>query len=283
MKSIFLFLLMVFFVPVILAQDELQKIYDTEKAFERAAAEKGINQAFIEYAAPDGICFFSGYPNNCREYWKAQPASSAYLARNLAFIDVAANGALAYSTGTSVFRPKGKDDSDAYYGHYLSVWQRQPNGNYLAVLDIGISHDKPAEPETKWTSPKNASRESNEKKSSAADSSVAFYQTAESRGMSKAYAEFLADDAQIFRAGKFPVRGKQNILTELKKEKAAIRFAKRTVFVGAADLAYVTNGYALTKKGGATETGNFVQIWKLRGERWQIVADLFLPTPPEKK
>lgn len=261
------------------AQSDLQKLYDAEKAFERAAAEKGINQSFVEYAAPDGLCF-NPNPVNCREYWKSRPASAAALFWNPNFVDVSSNGALGYTTGNSIYRAKGKDDPNAYYGQYVTMWQRQPDGRYLAALDIGISHDKPANIAIDWKSPADTGKELNEKKISAADASTGFFETATKQGLDKAYKIFLAEDARILRDGKAPILGRQNALNEAKNERAQIFFAKRSMFVGAADMAYVSNSYTKNDKSGKQiEKGNFLQIWKMRGGRWQIALDVFLPIP----
>jgi len=283
MKKILLLSLIIWASLSIFAQNNLQKIYETEKAFEKAAAEKGMNQAFIEYSSTDGICFIPGYPVNCIEFFKARPPSSAALLWNPTFIDVSTNGALAYSTGNSVFKPKGKDDTAAYYGEYATIWQRQPDGNYKAVLDLGISHAEP-NTETKWTSPADSGKELNEKKYSAADTSTTFFELSAKQGLSKAYKTYLADDVRILRDGKMPIVGKQNALNEFKNNKSIVNFAKRSVFVGAADMAYISNSYTTTDKNGKTlEKGNFLQVWKLRNNRWQIVFDVFLPAPPEQK
>lgn len=283
MKKILLLSIIVFSLTNIFAQSNLQKIYDTEKAFEKAVAEKGINQAFVEFSTTDGTCFFPGYPVNCIDYFKKQPASPAALLWNPTFIDVSSNGALAFSTGNSVYKPKGKTDTTAYYGEYATVWQRQPDGSYKAVIDLGISHEQP-NAETNWTSPADTGKELNEKKISAADTSTAFFETAAKQGLMKAYKTFFADDVRILREGKMPFIGKQAALAEIKNNKGATNFAKRSVFVGAADMAYVTNTYFVTDKSGkTTEKGNFLQVWKMRGGRWQIVFDAFVPTPPEQK
>ena len=283
MKKILLLSLIVCASLNCFAQSNLQKIYETEKAFEKAVAEKGLNQAFIEYSTTDGTCFFPGYPVNCLEYFKTQPASTAALFWNPTFIDVSSNGALAYSTGNSVFKPKGKDDTAAFYGEYATIWQRQPDGNYKAVLDLGIGHKEP-NTETKWTSPADTGQELNEKKFSAADTSTAFFEMTTKQGVSRAYKAYLADDARLLRDGKMPIVGKQAALGELKNNRSIVNFAKRSVFVGAADMAYISNGYTTTDKEGKTlEKGNFLQVWKLRGNKWQIVLDVFVPAPPEQK
>ncbi len=283
MKKILLLALIILVSTNIFAQGDLQKIYDTEKAFEKAVAEKGLNRAFIEFSTKDGTCFMPGYPVNCIEYFTAQTPSPAALLWNPTFIDVSSNGALGYSTGNSVYKPKGKDDTAAYYGEYATVWQRQPDGSYKAVVDLGISHEQP-NTDTKWTSPADSGKELNEKRYSAADVSTRFFEMSTKQGLSKAYKTFFADDVRILRAGKMPIVGKQNALAEIKNNKGTTNFAKRSVFVGAADMAYISNSYFITDKSGKTiEKGNFLQVWKLRGSNWQIVFDIFVPAPPEQK
>lgn len=280
MKKVILLFVAAFASINIFAQTsaDLQKIYDTEKAFERFSAEKGINPAFVEFLAPDGVMFFPN-PTNGREYWKSRPASPAVLTWNPTFIDVSSNGALGYSIGNSVYRAQGKDDANAVYGQYLSVWQRQPDGNYRAVLDVGISHAKPEKVETEWKSPPDTGKELNAGKSSAADNVNSFFETATRDGLNKAYKSFAAEDVRALRENQFPVTGKSNLLSATKKDKSRISFAKRSLFFGAADLAYITNSYTLTKKDNSIEKGNFVQIWKLRGGKWVLVMDVFVPVP----
>lgn len=273
----FLTITLIFLSFLTVRAQDAQKIYETEKAFEKAVAEKGFNQGFIEFMSADGIIF---RPNavNAREYLKSQPASPASLTWNPEFIDVSSNGALAYSIGSGEFRPNGKNDSTVFYSHYLCVWQRQPDGRYRATLDTGISHEKPAKIETDWKTPPNGAKDLNEKKISAADSSTVFFETAEKQGLEKAYKMFLAEDARILREGKMPFAGKKAALAEIKKEKSVIKFKKRSIFSSAADMAYLTNSYTLfDKTGKETERGNFAQVWKLLNGKWQIVADIFTP------
>jgi ketosteroid isomerase-like protein len=278
-KAVFLAII-IFTFTNIFAQNNLQKVYDAEKAFEKSAAEKGINEAFIEFLAPDGLVFVPDRTNG-REFWKNRPKSAAALSWNPTFVDVSSNGVMAYTTGNSIYKPKGKDDTNAIYGEYATVWQRQPNGNYLAVLDLGISHDQ-ANNETKWVSPSDSGKELNEKKYSAADYSTAFFEAAAKQGLSKAYKTFLADDARLLREGKMPIIGKENALKEFKNDKSKIVFTKRSFFVGAADMAYISNTYTATDKNDKPiEKGNFLQVWKLRGNKWEIVLDAFVPIPVE--
>lgn len=263
-------------------QEINKKIYETELAFKKMVAEKGINAGLIEYLAPDGVMFFPEAAN-ARERWKMLPLSSATMIWNPVWIDVSSNGALAYSIGNSVYRENGQDDPIAFYGHYISIWSRQRDGEYRAVLDAGINHEKPALAPTDWKSPADSGKEKNAKKISAADSSVGFYQTAEQQGSDKAYKEYLADDVYLLRDGKQPFIGKKAALGFLKQSKSNIKFARRKSFIEAADLAHVFNIYTITDKAGTEiERGNFIQVWKLRGDKWQIVADVFVAIPKGK-
>ena len=95
---------------------------------------------------------------------------------------------------------------------------------------------------------------------------------------------FAAEDIRLYRDGKIPFVGRKDALDGIKKEKSKIKFAKRSVFVSAADLAYISNTYTLFDKDlKETEKGDFLQIWKLRNKKWQIVLDLFNPHPIDKK
>lgn len=283
MKALISFLILAFCTFPTYAQSNSQKIYETERAFEKMVAEKGINQGFIKFLAPDGVMFFPEASNG-REVWKSRPASPAALTWNPIWIDVSSNGALAYSIGNSVYRAKGRDDPTAYFGHYLSVWVRQPNGEYRAVLDTGINHEKPTATPTEWKSPADSGKEKNEKGLSAADSATSFFEVADRQGSARAYKMFLADNAFVMRQEKLPFIGKKAALEAVTEGKPRIKFAKRKSFIEAADLAYVHNIYSITDKAGTEiEKGNFVQVWKLRGDKWQIVVDVFVPIPTAQK
>ena len=265
---------------VVMAQDYSAQIYDTERAFEKAVGEKGIRDGFIEFLSPLGVLFRPG-PVNGRESWRSRPASPAALTWNPIKIETSSNGALGYSIGNSIYRPKGKTDTDEIHGHYLSVWTRQPNGDYRAALDAGISHSRPTQIEESWKPGAARAPETNDKRLFAGDSSIGFFRTAEDRGLSKAYKSYAASDIILMRDDRLPFVGRDAAVDFTEDQKSSIKFAKRRSFIEAGDLAYVYSTYALTdQKGVETEKGNFVQVWKLRDGKWQIAVDLFLPLPP---
>jgi hypothetical protein len=278
MKSVFSILITVMLVISLSAQTNLEKVVETEKAFARTAAEKNTKEAFLEFSALDGIQF-NPNPINSRELWQTRQPNASLLAWTPEFADISSNGVLAYTTGPWEFRPKGKADAPAGFGHFVTLWQKQLDGSFKFVLDIGISHPQVALTD-KWTTPTGSGKELNEGKVSAADASTQFFEMADKLGLEKAYKAFGAEDMRLYRSGKVPFIGKKNALAEVKTVKDQIKFPKHSLFSGAADLAYVSNPYAFYDKSGKeTEKGNFLQIWKFRQGKWVIVLDLFNPLP----
>ena len=275
MKPVLFLTVLAFSVVLGSGQLPAQRIFETEKAFEKMVAEKGINAGFIEFMAPDGVIFTPDVVNG-REAWKKRLASPALLTWNPVWIEVSSNGALAYSVGNGVYRANGRDDAALSYSHYLSIWARQPNGDYRAVMDTGITHDKPASLPTEWKSPPVSGN--TKLQDSAGDHALYFYSTVEQDGALKAYKTYLADDAFLMRNGSLPFVGKKAAIEFLNSTNPSIKFAKRKTFIEAGDLAWVHNLYAITDKSGVEiERGNFIQVWKLRGGKWLIAADVFAP------
>src|SRR5688500_20258575 len=57
MRAIGLALLAVLLCSAVHGQALVQPIYDTQRAFERAVAEKGVRPAFLEFLAEDAVIF----------------------------------------------------------------------------------------------------------------------------------------------------------------------------------------------------------------------------------
>lgn len=260
------------------AQNDLQKLVDTEKAFAEYAAERSTKQAFLEFLADDGIVFNPDRQNG-KEVWRARTENGSLLSWYPVVADISSSGLIGYTTGPWEYRPKGKADAPAAFGQYSTVWQKQQNGEFKAVLDIGVAHDKNAAREAPWTAPPDVKRDKNEKGSYAGDTAALFYSMMREGSDEKAYKTFAADDIRMLRNGKLPISGKKAVLGEVKKDRSKLEIARRISFFGSGDMAYVTNTYTRTDKDNKVEKGNFMQVWKLRDGRWQIVLDVFNPLP----
>jgi ketosteroid isomerase-like protein len=263
---------------------DLQKLVETEQSFARTAAEKGTKTAFLTFLADDGI-IFSPTEANGKLVWKAREDSPALLAWNPAWADVSSDGKLGYTTGGWEFRPKGKTDQAAGFGEYVTIWQKQEGGTFKAVLDIGIRHPQSSFPGAAWKSPTDAGTGLRAIKNGVTNSTLT--DIFSNKSMANGYFNYLADDAVVLRDGNLPFYGKQSAffaLEKLDKEfppSSFLNFSANTSPIFG-NMMYVWGVYQLSDKDKSVKKWNFVQIWKNRGGKWQIVLDIFNPIPPKK-
>ncbi len=277
MKILFSLSLLLLTYSIGSAQGDLQKLVDTEHAFARAA-EKGTKSAFLAYLTDDAVVFVPDQTNG-KAFWTARGDTSSLLSWAPNYADISANGIMGYTTGNWEFRAKGKGDAPSAFGDFITVWLRQPSGRYKFVIDIGVSHDKPAKYSSEWVTTEDKTSDANERNSSAVETANGFFDFAAKKGLAKAYEVFAAPEIRMYREGKFPIIGKNAAIAAIKNQSGTVTPAKRSTLLGSANIAYTNNTYTVARDGKVTEKGNFLQIWKLRAGKWQIVLDIFKALP----
>jgi len=259
------------------AQTDLQKMVDAEHAFAQLAANGDTRTAFLSYMTSDAVVFVPEQ-TNAKAFWDVKVPNQSLLSWAPNFADISSNGILGYTTGNWDFRAKGKDDTPSAFGEFITLWLRQPDGKYKWVIDIGVTHAKPDNYSTDWTTIK---PEKAQKSSTIAPTSnpvEEFYQMVAAKGVAKAYQNFADDNIRSYREESLPIVGKKNVLKLLKDDKAAISFAKRSTAFAAGDISYNLTAYTKTF-GSKIEKGNFLQIWKFYNGKWHIVLDVFKLVP----
>ncbi len=255
---------------------DLRSLIATEKAFASTAAEKGTKSAFLTYLADDGI-IFNPTEVNGKLSWKNRPESPALLAWNPVWADVSSDGKLGYTTGGWEYRPKGKTDKPSAFGEYVTIWQRQADGEFRAVLDIGISHPTNNLSSGACNSPFDANLGKSD--GEGIDNAV-FTDIFSNKSIANGYFNYLADDVVLLRDGKLPFKGKKAAFLGLESLEGAfpnssfLKFNVNTSKVFG-NMMYSWGVYSLTHKDKTVSRWNFVQVWKKRSGRWQIVLDIF--------
>jgi ketosteroid isomerase-like protein len=276
--SIKLFIFVVLFATfATFAQSDLDKLVETERSFARTAIEKNTKSAFLEFMTNDAVAFVPE-KTRAKEYWTARTENAAALVWAPNFGDISSNGILGYTTGNWEFRPKGKTDAPVAFGNFVTIWLRQPSGQYRWVLDIGVDSPKP-EKYSDVFAPIASSGKGNIRSISAADTANRFYEMANSVGLQKAYSQFADNNVRFFRDNESPAVGRSALIDRVKKDKGTFTFPKRSVFFESDDVAYVNNSYTFTNEKGESETGNFLHVWKFSGGQWRLVLDIFKPVP----
>jgi ketosteroid isomerase-like protein len=261
----------------------LQKLVETEIAFARAAETKGTKAAFLEFLSDEAVVFRPSEING-KLFWKNQPESVALLVWKPLWADVSSDGKLGYTTGGWELLPKGKTDKPAAFGQYATVWQKQSGGNYKAVLDIGVSFDK-SEMKTVWSAPKDAG--TGEKSPKNKVDSGTLTDIFSKKQISMGYFMYLADDAVVLRENHQPFYGKKQAFVELEKldkefpPDGFLNF-NANISPNYGNMLYARGVYSLTQKDKSVKKWNFMQIWKFREGKWQIVLDVFTLIPEKQ-
>ena len=126
------------------AASDFEDLVAAERAFAADASARSVREAFLAALAADGMVFAPG-PVNGQATWQARPENKARLEWAPEWAEVSADGALGYTSGPWRFTPEG-GDKPAAFGHYLSVWQKQADGQWKLLIDHGVSHAEQAFP-----------------------------------------------------------------------------------------------------------------------------------------
>jgi ketosteroid isomerase-like protein len=271
---------------VVYGQTPLQEMVKTEHAFADMAEAKNTRDAFMAFIADDGLLFRPGAVNGKKwmiEHPVPPSDKKPLLAWRPSFADMAASGDMGFTTGPWEFKGDSKDEKPSGYGHFMTVWKKQPDGSWRFVVDLGISHPQSGGnlsgrwyPEgvgqivTTTTVDIAASRESlldRDRKYSAA---------VLSQGIAKAFSGYAATDVRLYRAGNLPYIGREASSEAIAKTKGFVTWQPIASDASrAGDLGYTHGTYEVaddTKK--VIERGSYVRIWKKENRMWRIVMDV---------
>jgi ketosteroid isomerase-like protein len=127
-------------------QRDAMAIAQADSDFADASSFSGTAGAFADAVAPDGVVFGGPEvvvgPRAVREYFEAQRGVS--LTWRPIYAAVAASGDLGFTIGESIATSRGPSGAATQrFGKYLTVWRREPNGNWKFVVDGGNSRPSP--------------------------------------------------------------------------------------------------------------------------------------------
>jgi ketosteroid isomerase-like protein len=123
--------------------DTREAVLQADRDFSKMSEEKGLNTAFIAYAADEAVLLrprtqpITGR-ENIRMYMTKTSDEGIRLTWSPQFADIAASGDLAYTYGTYLMETRDIDgkviSSD---GTYVSIWKKDAKGFWRYVLDSG--------------------------------------------------------------------------------------------------------------------------------------------------
>jgi ketosteroid isomerase-like protein len=191
---------------------------------------------------------------------------------------------LGYTTGIWELK-KGDEPRSLGFGHYVTIWAKQRNGQWKIALDVGTENPQPPEPPpslqllppdvTAGTPPQENSRRTLQK---------AERQFAEAAhdDIGKAILDCATDDIRVYREKSFPAVGLVAARLMLTPERGKVRFeAGGSKMSRSGDLSYSYGKYS-EERGNAVEHGIYLTIWRanMNGD-WKLALNLQKKLPPK--
>lgn len=258
----------------------LDEVIAAERAFAADAQTRGWVAAFKAFAAAEAIVFQPD-PVNAQAMLAQRPDQPADTSLKWwpIWAGVAASGELGFTTGPYVI------GDNAAFGHYFTVWQKQPDGAWRWIFDGGprSAARSPFGPDTEParlapTASRSADAAAAMLEVAAAEKALARAATA---NVAAAYLAVLADDGRIMGSTAPPAIGRAAFADELARRSAAIEFtALGGTAAQAGDLSF-TYGTAAWTENDTPRRGHYARIWQKRAAGWRLAFDEILVVPPQ--
>jgi ketosteroid isomerase-like protein len=269
-------------------QQSLDAMIATERSFAALAAETNTRDAFLTYLADDAIMFSNG-PRNGKELYASHTVDESLLAWAPAFADVSASGDFGYDTGPYTYCPKRTDQKPSRHGQFVTVWKKQPSGEWRVAFDTGCSH--PAPDSAVFPSAQYSAIPLERSSSTPLENTRAALLNVENtfnvrlhKDGTTAYDSVLSQEARRLHRGSPPAISQKVIQAQLEKFSASesLQYEPLEVMTASSgDLGYVY-GWVITTSTSAEKStpqrSNYLRIWKREnGTDWRLVLELTGP------
>jgi ketosteroid isomerase-like protein len=122
--------------------DAARQVRQADSAFALAADLQGTGVAFATYVAPQGVVFFGSEivagTDAVRALYDEQQRTGGTLNWRPVYADAVDSGDLGLTVGEYVFTGRGANGSVVQrFGKYLTIWKKQPGGEWRFVVDGG--------------------------------------------------------------------------------------------------------------------------------------------------
>jgi ketosteroid isomerase-like protein len=273
---------------------EVKRLVDAELKFAKLALDTNIRDAFNENMAPDAI-LFRPTPVNAKEFFKDRPANPGpVLTWYPSYAEISGAGDLGWTTGPWEFR-SAKDKKPEAWGHFATVWRRNPHGDFQVLIDEGHSTpSKPPQDSLSWAYLPSREKDvlatdlktlSNSQKT-LEEADAAYSKLLAEKGVAAALAQFADDNVRLLRDDKPEYQGPKDAGKALEHEWDA-GVTAWDLKVGAIsytfDLAYTYGIATMGEKAKDAPNGRKVlRVWHRSSSTsdWKLALDVTNPVAP---
>lgn len=260
----------------------LRAVTEAERAYAAQAADDGMKAASLHWMRADATVFHPEPAAAAASFAAWDERTQPRLAWAPQRVEVSAAGDLAVSTGP--YRVEAADPADARHGQYFSVWQRQEDGSWRVIADLGTPH---AQASTWPTSAWGHRVDPKAPRASVVPQALPLLEgleqelaeSAEEFGPDAALARHATDAIHLMRAGVPPRAGREFLAAEAglgAAEASSISFE----LAGAA--ASTSNDLAAGWGVSTNAQGHrdaFVRVWRREETDWRVAFDVRVPLP----
>jgi ketosteroid isomerase-like protein len=272
--------------------DPLTAMVATERAFSRMSEEKGTREAFVAFIAEDGILFRPRAVLGKKWINEHPPAANTtrpLLVWEPIFAGISRAGDLGYSTGPWRRKNDIKDAKFSAFGNFMTVWKKQPDGQWRFVVDLGISNPEPKTSALlSYGEPASGRFTRNPSKGRAQllNTEREFASVSTERGSVEGFLSYAARDVRVLRNQSPPFIGRKLAVGAMKPLSIVCSWTTQFADVSkSGDLGYSYGLYEMRDQtnNSVAETGNYLHVWKRVKGAWKLIIDVTDPLPQEKK
>ncbi len=254
-------------------------VIKAEEDFNKLAARKGLKDAFLAVADPEGL-IFKPEPVKITEFYGNIDKQPGTLTWQPKFARISAGGDLAVTTGPYVYTT-GKAGDDKVYGDYVSVWRNGADNKLKLLFNLGIQHPEgDTQPLIDVKEPDASKAKSTVKDPFKAKSIILNTDKTLNATLHKSalvgYKAFCSPEAHYYFPGFPAITGQDQIMKFVSSQ--GINIAAETLDAGRAisnDLAY-SYGRARIQKGNIVSNYNYVRVWELDDQNhWNVLVEIY--------
>ena len=268
--------------PALAQTPDAAQVVAAERAFAADFPAMGLAGSFSKWSTPDAIVIAGGQARTTTELFAGAPMTrqpgEPLIEWWPVFAGISMSGDLGFTTGPAA------QDGDRY-GHYFTVWRRQPDGRWLWVYDGGTGADPLGQPgpdsEPRILPVSTTGSASPEITMADVERAEAALAAVAASSQKQAHLEWLAADGRLYVAPLAPAEGPDAFTTALDSWPQTFAFGAMEGggASDAGDMAW-TYGPAAWAQDGQPRHGHYVRIWQKRPEGWRIVLAQLIPAPP---
>ena len=268
-------------------------IVQNEYAFVRTTAKLGIRDGFLRYFDKQAITF-APQPVNGYDFYTNKKPSATKLDWYPSFALLSASGDFGVDTGPWIAHWEDGGKAQEAHGEWLSIWHRNAQGQWKALFDAGIGHDKPANPVQALAEDAKVDQlpavagtapAIEDVRDEIIRAEVLFSNTVQVRGPQAAYAAYAVSGVHLLQDGKLPVLGLMAATQAVPDKPMELQYVSLGGSTApSGDLGYVYGmTYTSDDKDHKSPIATYMHVWAHDAGGWKLVVAEEQPLPPPGK